>query len=34
MCMNDDILDSWIWDNYEINMFSYFLYEFKIKASA
>ena len=33
MRVNGDILNSSIWKNYEINMFSYFGYGFKIKAS-
>ena len=33
MCVDGDNLDSRIWKNYWINMFSYFLCEFKIKSS-
>ena len=35
MCVNGDILDSKIWENYETNMFFflYFGYGFKIKPS-
>ena len=33
MCVDGDILDSRIWENYEINIFSYFLCGFKIKTS-
>ena len=33
MRVNGNILNSSIWKNYEINMFSYFGYGFKIKAS-
>ena len=33
MCVDGDNLDSRIWKNYEINMFSYFWYGFRIKTS-
>ena len=33
MCVDGDILDSRIWENYEINMFFIFLCGFKIKTS-